>query len=352
MAEYKLNYEGTYITKGAYEFKAGAPLDTRSVVNTLKALISASVWANQAEYVYKGLPVYVESTDEYYILNSKTSLKTHLYTDADLDNMSEDTAKEHIKLCWQRMASFDDLDKAVQDLGPVFIFKGVATGLTPDKRGVTVEDVSYTPYGTGATQHKVICLGYEHGFPEEYYAWGTVDASNNMTIEFYTDSSVITSDSSQYDKAGSDTSIYFVDDTVSGKRYYFDGTAENLDASAQVGVDQKLWAFTDEDDLSHLYCVAVGQTDAPTANATDVSFYVINDTSDEVYGRLNIDSFKSYEFSPKANPGTIVVAQEAHVIYASNSNNGWVYQVSDEEYASNGLIWVQLGSPDNEWVII
>lgn len=327
-----------------FDMKSAVPLDGRTIVKVKQDLIDASKWNPIVEF-YEGLPVYVEETDEVYYLVDKAH--------ALVNNVAEasEEAKNAAYACWQKMASYKDLDKAVQDLGPVFIFKGVATGLTPDKRGVTVEDVSYTPSGE-ASAHKVICLGYEHGFPEEYYAWGTVDASNNMTIEFYTDSSVITNSSSQYDKDGSDTSIYFVDDTISGKRYYFDGKADNLDASAQVGVDKKLWAFTDEDDLSHLYCVAVGQADAPTANATDVSFYVINDTSDEVYKHLNIDSFKSYEFSLKKNPGTIAVAQKAQVIYAENGNNGWVYQISDDEYASNGLIWVQLGSPDNEWVII
>lgn len=328
-----------------FQVSTNNPVDNRTIVDYKSQLIDASVW--EITEFYNGLPIYVKETDEvYYLINKDGSVLIN-WANPDLTTEEIDAAYA----CWQKMASYKDLDKAVHDLGPVFVFKGIASGLTPDRRGITVGDASYKPSTTGGQQHKIICLGFEYEFPDKYYAWGTVDASNNMTVEFYTNSSVIANDSSQYKRAKNpDTSIYYVDDTSSGKRFYFDGSISNVDPS-KTESNTTMWKFTDEGDISTIYCVANPQADAPSVDVNDVSFYLKNDTRDAVYGKRSIAHFDSYKFTKLSSQGTIVASQ-VEVIYASNDNNGWVYQISDDEYASNGLIWVQLGSPDNEWVII
>lgn len=350
MAEYKLRYEGTYITKGAYEFKAGAPLDTRSVVTNLKCLISSSVWENQAEYVFTGLPVYVEATDEYFMLSNKPLLKQHLFTNAQLDVMDDDVAQSHIDLCWNRFAFFKDVESAIKKLGPVFRFMGVAKELSPDQRVITIDTVSYTPLNE-AEAIDITCLGFERGFPDEYYAWGTIDASNNITTYFYSNTKEVDQSTTQYKRTDEDVSIFYVDETErTGKRYYFSECVTNQDASS---ADASMWKFTDDDDISHIYCVADSGMDKPTEDISNVTFYLSPNTSEPVYAILDIVHFNAtiFEEMDPSECGTIN-SSTGSSIEANDNNNGWVYQIGEDEFASNGLIWVKLGSAESNWIVI
>lgn len=352
MAEYKLRYEGTYITKGAYEFQAGAPLDTRSVVTNLKCLISASVWVNQADYVYTGLPVYVESTGEYFMLVNRPVLKQHLFTNKQLDAMTDETAKTHIDLCWGKLAFYKDIETTVKNLGPVFKFKGVAKEISTDQKVITIDTVNYTPINE-AESIDITCLGFERGFPDEYYAWGVIDASNNITTYFYSNTQEVDQNTTQYKRTDEEVSIFYAYETErTGKRYYFDGHVANEDASASVD-SSVMWKFSDEDDISHIYCVADGGAEEPTIDASLVTFYLDPDTSEPVYARLNIEHFDAviFEEMDPSECGTINSSTGSSV-EANDSNNGWVYQIGKDEYASNGLIWVKLGSAENDWLVI
>jgi hypothetical protein len=89
MAKLLLKYGGTYETKGAYSFAAAAPLDTRSVVETIDHLISEDVWKNPDYTAFNGLQVYVESTQELYILKNSSGLKSDLQPEAYFTGTTE-----------------------------------------------------------------------------------------------------------------------------------------------------------------------------------------------------------------------------------------------------------------------
>jgi hypothetical protein len=37
---------------------------------------------------------------------------------------------------------------------------------------------------------------------------------------------------------------------------------------------------------------------------------------------------------------------------AAAGNTGHVYQIIEDEYASNGTIWVKLGAPTENWIVL
>jgi hypothetical protein len=37
---------------------------------------------------------------------------------------------------------------------------------------------------------------------------------------------------------------------------------------------------------------------------------------------------------------------------AAAGNTGHVYQIIENEYASNGTIWVKLGAPTENWIVL
>ena len=330
-----------------YNITTPNPVDGRTIVSVKTDLIDNTKWNKTVEF-YNGLPVYVQATNELYYLMDKEHALVTLSTATP-----EQIAAAYD--CWKKMASYKELDDMVKELGPVFVFKGVAQAISPDKRAITVEGASYTPHGA-SSDVSVVCLGYEHGFPNLYYAWGTIDASNgDGHVYFYTNTPGIALDSSQYKKGNSSENIFYVDDaSLSAKRYYFDASVANEDASASVD-SSVMWKFTDEDDISHIYCVAPSGADAPSADVADASFYLDADTSEDLYDVLDVEHFASYKFTKMSSSekGTInSLLDPSRVIFADNTNNGHVYQIVEDEYASNGLIWVQLGSPDNEWIVI
>lgn len=112
------------------------------------------------------------------------------------------------------------------------------------------------------------------------------------------------------------------------------GAVESV-SSAVTAVQEK--ADDIEDALSALTSVVDEK-----ANASDVY------TKNEVYNKEEVDAkvvgafkFKGEAESISADETTIVVNGED--VVASDANVGFVYQIGDTEYASNGEIWVKLG---------
>jgi hypothetical protein len=339
----------------AFNFKAGAPLDSRFVVDYIQSLISYNGWwdsdGNTYKF-YKGESVYVYDTIKnvkgLYTLRDYDGLASHAMPDASIDQLSDASLMEEIGKYWDRAATASDLEHAVQDLGPVFIFKGIATHISDDKRIITTQNAQYIPNGKEEPV-SIYCLGVEPGFPEEYYGWGTSNTAKSITTYFYSDSSIITTSSIQY-KKGSSVNIFYVDDKMS-KRFYYDGNVANQ--STETGDPSVLWKFTDDADISHIY--TVGANTPPSEDSSNITFYMEPNTRGLVYDTsLNITHFQSHDFVPQTQQekGTIVSGSTGTVVVASDKNNGWVYQLNEDEYASNGYIWVQLGSADQEWVII
>ena len=49
---------------------------------------------------------------------------------------------------------------------------------------------------------------------------------------------------------------------------------------------------------------------------------------------------------------TVSITSDISTIDANSENNGHVYQLGEEEYASNGNMWIQLGSPKTDWIVL
>lgn len=63
-------------------------------------------------------------------------------------------------------------------------------------------------------------------------------------------------------------------------------------------------------------------------------------------------TYHGYEFIKTTDVTLELTTPNNGGISAGPDNIGWVYQIGEEEYASNGSIWVQLGSPKEDWIVI
>ena len=120
-----------------------------------------------------------------------------------------------------------------------------------------------------------------------------------------------------------------LNEKVNGKAEHADLTAldETVDALAQ-DIAQTLSAVTEEI--------------AKKADADDVY------TKDEVYTKEEVDAKTARIFKWAGNAESIsadgtVVTVNGEDITASEENDGFVYQIGDAEYASNGSVWEKLG---------
>ena len=163
------------------------------------------------------------------------------------------------------------------------------------------------------------------------------------------------------DKSEYNEKIAELGTSLSGVSVEINSTNENLEAlSGKVGeVVDELSKKADESDLQTLsgkvdtletkveeeisdVLSAVTEELAKKANASDVytksQVYTKEETDAKVVGAFK---FKGNAEAISADETTLTVDGEP--VVASSENVGWVYQIDDAEYASNGQIWVKLG---------
>ena len=163
------------------------------------------------------------------------------------------------------------------------------------------------------------------------------------------------------DKSEYNEKIAELGTSLSGVSVEINSTNENLEAlSGKVGeVVDELSKKADESDLQTLsgkvdtletkveeeisdVLAAVAEGLAKKANASDVytksQVYTKEETDAKVVGAFK---FKGNAEAISADETTLTVDGEP--VVASSENVGWVYQIDDAEYASNGQIWVKLG---------
>jgi hypothetical protein len=77
-------------------------------------------------------------------------------------------------------------------------------------------------------------------------------------------------------------------------------------------------------------------------------------TSDfqKILGDVKAVSYDGYDFKEKLSKLLLEAKTTSESIPASPDNSGHVYQIGENEYASNGQIWVKLGSPVEDWIIL
>lgn len=278
--------------------KTNAPLDTRQVVQTVADLTSAFTDTT----VYNTMVVGVEADSSIYILTNKNNWKT---TSA-----------------WKKLASASD----ISGLSGIFQFKGLAEAVSPDLSYIVTcqasEGDALSPIGTAIDLEGDIYYGWEIGGKQ-----------------IWTDSLFLNSTTTQYTR-GNETTVRCV---VYKGVYYF--TTEQV-----------------VDEYTILEAISGHQIKVRTQ---DLAYNVLERVSvsdGELTGEGYIMEYTAYIFT--ASPDIIVSVYHNHaIIYASDGtkvvdgttipdNSGHVYQIGENEYASNGQIWVKLGSPVEDWIIL
>lgn len=314
---------GTNQQKGAMIFQTGAPLDDRFVVRHKAALISKSAFTDIG-YLYQGLVCTDESTGDVYVLTDAPSASNNfLKEDSWFINKTESLIISEIEQHWKKLAFSADVDNSLAELAGVFQFKGVAESINQDQTILTINSADITK---GSNTYSVNCqtIGYEYDM-DIYYGWGNTAGS----ILFWTDTPTLTTSSIQYAATtlGSVTKL-----VLNGVDYY------PVDETQPLVDGMKRWENVAG---KVVYC-------------DDPSAVYSKDTADvaNLLGSAEQVTYEAYDFVPLSDADKYTVNTVASATVAATGNAGHVYQIEENEYASNGQIWVKLGSPVEDWIII
>ncbi len=279
--------------------KTNAPLDTRQVVQTVSDLTSAFTDTT----VYNTMVVGVEAESSVYVLTNKNNWKS--------------------VSAWKKLAS----DSDVSSLAGVFQFKGLAEAVSPDLSYIVTcqeyEGDALSPIGTAADFEGDV-----------YYGWQISDQ------QIWTDSLVLNSASTQYTRGEG--------------------------AVVKCVVYNDVCYFTTEQEIDGktiLEAISGHQIKVDTTDLSNPAPDRINVYDGEIVGDGYILEYTAYSFTPILDNATVSVYHAHIIIYASDGtkvvdgttipdNSGHVYQIGENEYASNGQIWVKLGAPVEDWIII
>ena len=305
----------------ALNFNTNAPLDDRTVVTTKASLIGKDTWI-KAEYLFKGLITSVQETNELYMYigNIGTTFPADFLTDTTTTN--PDVSDETIAKYWKKVSS-----SGLENLSGVFQFKGIAEAVSPD--------LSYIVTCQGAEEEALFPIGTAVDLERDlYYGWQI------GSYQIWTDSLFLNSASTQYTREDDETTVRCV---VYKGVYYF--TTKQVDGDKTI-----------------LEAVAGHQIKVYTTDLQREAPSYIDVYDGELTGEGYIMEYTAYRFT--ASPDIIVSVRHNHaIIYASDGtkvvddvtipdNSGHVYQIGENEYASNGQIWVKLGSPVEDWIIL
>lgn len=338
-------YGGTYTTLGAYLFKAPAPLDTRSVVETIGHLISEDVWKNQDYTAFNGLQVYVESTQELYILKDSSGLESDLQPESYFTGTTNkagevitppatsDDIQTKVDLYWQKLASASD----ISGLSGVFQFKGMAYAISPDSSYILLNNDTFdlTPIGTACDM-----IG------NTYFGW-SIDSTEIWTAGPLWENAV------KYTKSETSTPVYGM--TIDGTLYFVSSTQPKPDAGILLESLDGRYVFFDkwlgslESAFTGFNPIGVPICDQEgTCTDTIVSGYIFKYDA-YTFTEAEVQANISFYVAPLlASDGTKTDGDGNKI----PNNSGYVYQIGENEYASNGQIWVKLGSPVEDWIII
>lgn len=212
----------------------------------------------------------------------------------------------------------------IEALAGVFQFKGVAVSISDDQKTLTVTEAGANK---GETSYTVQCFatGYEYDM-DLYYGWGT--DSNN--ILFWTDTPELTAASVQYlpNKVTSVTKVVF-----NGEDYYL------ADTTVPTGDGLTQWENVSGQ---------VIYTNDPTSGIYSRD----NEDSDDLLGTGSKVTYEAYDFVVLSGADAYVIEGTGVLTPAASDNTGYVYQIGENEYASNGHIWVKLGAPVEDWILI
>lgn len=202
----------------------------------------------------------------------------------------------------------------------VFTFKGLAEAVSPD--------LSYIVTCSAKSEKSILPVGTSADLAGDlYYGWMTEGD------EFWTDSSILNSESVQYVRSApvSVWGVEYKDD------FYFP-----VNAMPAGGDDELIELQNSNGDSIFL-----------TGNALPVivgTWYSVYNSEEGVIGTGLGFEYTGYTFTEVID--SYPISHIHTTIQANESNSGHVYQIGENEYASNGQIWVKLGSPVEDWIII
>ena len=298
-----------------YNIISPVPLDGRTVAQYKQDLIDKAVWAKDKAYQYIGMPVYVQEDQSIYVLIEEIDYK-NLLDFSNPKSLPSEKQKNELYKAWKKLASASD----VSSLSGVFKFKGIAEAVSPDLSYIVTcsakSDKSILPVGTSADLTGDL-----------YYGWETEGD------RFWTDSSILNSESVQYIRLEPVLvwGIEYKDD------FYFP-----VNAMPAGGDDESVELQNQNGDS-----IFISLGSVPTSSGS--SYPVYNSEEAEIGTGLGF-SYTGYTFTEVVDSYPIIHTHTT--IQANEDNSGHVYQIGENEYASNGQIWVKLGSPVEDWIII
>lgn len=295
-------------------FATNAPLDDRTVVKTKDSLIGKDTWV-QPGYLFNGLITAVQETQELYMyIGGSLSAwpSDFLSTTTATTSTAQDTT---IAKYWKKVSS-----SGLENISGVFTFKGLAEAVSPDLSYIVTcsakSEKSIFPVGTAAD-----LVG------DLYYGWETEGD------RFWTDSSILNSASTQYIQ-GTGVLVWGVEYKDD---FYFPVNA------MPAGGDEVLIELQNSNGDS------IFLTDGAFPITAGTQYSVYNSENDVIGIGLGF-SYTGYTFTESIDPYPI--SHTHTTIQANEANSGHVYQIGENEYASNGQIWVKLGSPVEDWIIL
>lgn len=307
--------EGKNSQTVGFSFATNAPLDDRTVVKTKDSLIGQDTWVKPG-YLFDGLITAVQETQELYMyVGGKLSAWPSDFLSTTTAATSS-ASGQIISKYWKKISS-----SGLENISGVFTFKGVAEAISPNQSIITIKSVSTLPVKDRngkitKPSESLYCVTTAYEFDMDvYYGWGT----SLNDIRFWTDTTTVNNTTYQYDK-GEETSIKAYE--FNGKLYYPTGTEQKYES-----------------------------IDGDIVYIKDNKVYETQDFTKTSIGAATEVSYTGCEFSVKSSP-IALQNTTSETIAASPDNSGHVYQIGENEYASNGTIWVKLGSPVEDWIII
>lgn len=298
-----LKYTGANIATSYYP-SGQAPLDVRSIVDSFSNIqnsLNAFKTSTGDDTSYIGMMVTAYDSGNVYVLTSKNPIT------------------------WKEIGT--DLSK----LSGVFQFKGIAEAVSPDLSYIVVCEP--TIYEDDINSQPVLPIGTAVDLGGDvYYGW---HAGNTY---LWTESTILDSNIITYDRSQEFTTVSGVmwEDSM----YYPESEVQGIADQGIVLVNQ--------------YGNKIVVDNLAYDNADTISVYSYDENgmynTNSYLGSGRFFTYNAYEFTINQNPQ--IINHKHTVITASSDNSGHVYQIGENEYASNGQIWVKLGSPVEDWIIL
>lgn len=225
---------------------------------------------------------------------------------------------------------------SVESLSGVFTFKGVAYDISPDNTYILLNGDGFEvePIGTACDIVGNTYFGWKIDIQE---VWTTGPLWVNAV---------------EYTKSDTSTTVYGM--TIDGTLYFVSNTQpdttqgtllESLDGRCVwlSGSESIEGWYTDLNPLGVQVCNKEGELTDEFVYGYVFKYnaYVFTESEEKVGASFYVTPLLASDGTKTDGDGNKIP-----------NNSGHVYQIGENEYASNGTIWVKLGSPVEDWIIL